>query len=819
MPAPSSLSTQSLILPNGLRVVLSHAPRLKRSAAALRVSAGSHDVPGEWPGLAHFLEHLFFLGTERFPAGQNLMAFAQSHGGQVNASTRDRTTDFFFELPQPAFAEGLERLCDMLAHPRMAFDEQLREREVLHAEFIAWSRDEAARDQMKLLEPVSVKHPLRWFHAGNRYSLLVPRPNFQQALQDFYQRFYQAGQMTLSLAGPQSLAELKALAERFGGLFAKGEQVESIAPPLLLDEAPNMRISSDSRRMHLIFACEDLPESAEEAVGFLCFWVANSQAGGLVAQLKAQGLAESLKAEMLYQFQGQVLLSVEIALSEAIASKLPLTDEAQSTIGVRWPATGPAHAQIKALLSNWLGFFKTHYPALRNEYALLQQKRVDVGGALMLARHYSEGRSCDRSPGLSDQGANALDSLIDQLCPKGQTSTPTDHQPNAPWRLPQPNAFLQIAQPPTTTCPPIPPFTFSDAVPISIGEGAVYLRWTLPSPQPALWKMLSDSLKPLIEDAQQAGVGLAFTAYGNHWQLKAAGSMQPLPSVLVEALKRLSNPDHRTIVRLGQPSTEPRLIPVRQLLKVLPDRLLQASNTNPDAQASLQSVWETALWSGMALGFSAKTQNALRHALSGTPGRPGSHHAPKPAAVGKGKRWETELSESSENAVLIFCATPTSSIKDQASWRLLAHLAQMPFYQRLRVELQLGYAVFSGFRQIAGQSGLLFGVQSPSATAAELACHIEQFIAAMPSMIASTDLDLQRNTLASQFDLNGLELENAAELLWQAHLNGHDDSALDDVKHYLSNLHESDLLAAVDQLTRRANGWLYLSNRSSPQDF
>ena len=95
MPALNSHTVEHLTLPNGLRVVLCHAPRLKRCAAALRVAAGSHDVPAMWPGLAHFLEHLFFLGTEQFPAEENLMAFVQRHGGQVNASTRERTTDFF----------------------------------------------------------------------------------------------------------------------------------------------------------------------------------------------------------------------------------------------------------------------------------------------------------------------------------------------------------------------------------------------------------------------------------------------------------------------------------------------------------------------------------------------------------------------------------------------------------------------------------------------------------------------------------------------------------------------------------------------------
>ena len=71
--------TRHLVLDNGLHLTLRHASHLKRSAAALRVQAGSHDAPAAWPGLAHFLEHLLFLGTARFPLEDGLMRHVQPH--------------------------------------------------------------------------------------------------------------------------------------------------------------------------------------------------------------------------------------------------------------------------------------------------------------------------------------------------------------------------------------------------------------------------------------------------------------------------------------------------------------------------------------------------------------------------------------------------------------------------------------------------------------------------------------------------------------------------------------------------------------------
>ncbi|WP_268798322.1 pyrroloquinoline quinone biosynthesis protein PqqF [Pseudomonas huanghezhanensis] len=804
MPAPASLTTQRLILPNGLHVSLCHAPRLKRCAAALRVAAGSHDAPREWPGLAHFLEHLFFLGTERFPAGQNLMAFVQRHGGQLNASTRERTTDFFFELPEPVFAHGLERLCEMLVHPRMAMEDQLREREVLHAEFIAWSRDAASRDQRKLLGYVSAAHPLSWFHAGNRYSLLVPHTRFQKGLRDFYQRFYQAGQMKLSLVGPQPLYELKALAERLGGLFPAGEPVEQIAPAALISEASNPIVVSDSSRMHLLFLCDDLPDGAEEAVGFFCFWLGNLQPGGLISELKTRGLAESLKAEVLYQFREQALINIEIV---PVAGVTPEQEQ----------------EQILALLLDWLHFFKTHFfnahcPSLRNEYALFKRKQLDAAPALMLARHYSEHASCD--VGLSDNGALALEALIDDLAPTPASTC------NAEWRLPQPNPFLQPAQHSTDIGEALPSLTFSSALPDTTGEGAVYLRWTLVEAQPALWQMLNDSLESLTDDAQQAGVNLAFTAYGPHWQLRVSGLTDVMPAVVDQALERLSHPGDGALARYGELPNAPRLIPIRQLLKTLPDHLSgprQSSASGPvfkadgpDVRSHLQAVWENASWNGLAMGLSSESRNDLLNVLRAAPGLPDQSPLQPPRPLAE-TRWQIEPSESSEDAVLLFCAAPSDSPADQAAWRFIAHWLQTPFYQRLRVELQLGYAVFSGFRQIAGQSGIVFGVQSPSVSAQMLVGHIKQFIEGLPHLLASTDITAERRLLIDQLDFSAMETPQAAELLWQAHLAGGDATAFETMKHYFANFSETDLAAAFEQLSGVGSRWLYLSNRCNSE--
>jgi coenzyme PQQ biosynthesis probable peptidase PqqF len=810
MPASDSSTHRSLTLPNGLRVSLCSAPRLKRCAAALRVAAGSHDVPEQWPGLAHFLEHLFFLGTERFPADQNLMAYVQRHGGQLNASTRERTTDFFFELPAAVFADGLDRLCEMLAHPRLTMADQLREREVLHAEFIAWSRDAASRNQLKRLQPISPLHPLRWFHAGNRFSLPVPRPAFQQALHDFYRQFYQAGQMTLSLAGPQSLEALQALAETYGGCFAKGRRIDQLKPPALMDKPTGPQAETAPGQLLLMFACEGLPQGHEQATAFLCTWMNNAQPGGLVMTLRERGLIESLRAEVLYEFDGQVLLNVEAVLTSVLA-----TEETPSTADAGLPAkTSDVRTQISDLIFSWLTFFKTHYRQLLNEYALLEQRRLAVKGALALARHYSG--ETTTGPGLSEQAIRAVDTLLDTLTP--QTLLPpiaeiAEHPlPSIDWRLPEPNPFLRPGRQTKSHSAPQATFTFSEVLPAN-GEVTAYLRWTLAAPQPQLALILNDSLKSLTADAQQAGVALTFSAYGNFWQLKASGLAEPLPAVLEGALRLLGQPDAQTLSRYGQPSQEPAPIPIRQLLKTLPDHFL---NSTPISETNdLRSVWGNARWIGFGTGLDGLAQRELTHALRLTPGIP-EEKPNHPPVLAPGKRWQRETSDASEDAVLVFYPSPSTLIEDEAMCRLFAQLVQAPFYQRLRVELQLGYAVFSGFRQIAGQSGLLFGVQSPSASAEQLVEHIESFMETLPDLIESADLAAQITALQNQLDPATLDSAQAAEMLWQAHLAGHSAHYLERLQHSFAHLQPDELQRAASRVALPQTTVFCLSNRHSP---
>ena len=808
MPALNHPHTQRLTLENGLTLSVRHEPRLKRCAAVLRVAAGSHDVPGAWPGLAHFLEHLLFLGTERFPAADNLMVWVQRHGGLVNARSCERHTDFFFELPLSAVEGGLERLCDMLGHLRMNMDEQLREREVLHAEFIAWAREPLAQREIKLFQPLNPGHPLRAFHAGNRYSLPVPRTSFQQALKDFYQRFYQTGQMTLSLSGPQMVQELIALAEHCTNDLRPGAAVQQTCPPALMTVGQAHYQHINEQTLSLMFALEQLPPESVPALDFLCHWINADKAGGLLARLREQQLIDSLKAKRLYDFNGQALLQIEFSAAGDI------TQDAR---------------QIRDTFHDWLAFFSAQqdWPGLREEYRLLQQRQQDINGALELAR-----LDCEQSvPGLSDQGITALKAIVQQMQP-----VPAAHQA---WQLPAPNPFLQTAKEPVSaglirgqtsahrglrtfaqdrlrSRRDLSAMSFSSAITSHSGEAVIYLRWRLPAkPADTLLPALENSLQSLRLDARHAGVELSLNAVGNDWLLKLQGFHEPMPAILEHALRALSVP---AVEKPANASSSTTLMPIRQLLKRLPE--LRHSDSEPVIN-DLQHCWDGARWDGLAVGLPAATQALITPVLNKVPGTAHAQLAqlPEPASE---RRWHTEPCDSSEHALILFCPTPEATLADEAAWRLLAQVAQTPFYQRLRVDLQLGYAVFSGLRQINGQTGLLFGVQSPHATTAQIYEHIGSFLEDLPNRVCALDetsFTQTRAALAQQFSNEALGVSQASELLWQAKLAGHPSDYLTALYAALMALDQGTTLKAAEQISSPASHWLCLATSPATETF
>lgn len=93
-PSLAERKTEKIILENGCKILLISDTETPQSSAGVCVGAGSWN--DDHPGIAHFLEHMLFMGTEAYPDESEYMQFIRDHGGKVNAFTAPDRTVYMF---------------------------------------------------------------------------------------------------------------------------------------------------------------------------------------------------------------------------------------------------------------------------------------------------------------------------------------------------------------------------------------------------------------------------------------------------------------------------------------------------------------------------------------------------------------------------------------------------------------------------------------------------------------------------------------------------------------------------------------------------
>jgi predicted Zn-dependent peptidase len=106
-------------LANGLRVIAIEMPHLHSAEIAIYLKVGGRcDPPGK-AGLSHFLEHMLFRGTSRYPTTLALETAFEAIGGNVNAATDAETTCFYSRVHPSRIPEGLRLFASMLREPTL----------------------------------------------------------------------------------------------------------------------------------------------------------------------------------------------------------------------------------------------------------------------------------------------------------------------------------------------------------------------------------------------------------------------------------------------------------------------------------------------------------------------------------------------------------------------------------------------------------------------------------------------------------------------------------------------------------------------------
>lgn len=208
-------------LENGLRVLLCSDPSSTAAGAAMDVHVGACSDPIQVPGLAHFHEHMLFLGTKSYPDEDSFESFLSANGGSSNAFTDSLDTVYYFEMDVDSdskFSEGLGRFGSFFVEPLFTPSATGRELNAIDSENAKNLQTDSFRIFQLQKARANQDHPYSKFFTGNKETLLdntlQQGINLRDELINFYKRYYSANQMTLAVVGPQSIEQLKDMVEK-----------------------------------------------------------------------------------------------------------------------------------------------------------------------------------------------------------------------------------------------------------------------------------------------------------------------------------------------------------------------------------------------------------------------------------------------------------------------------------------------------------------------------------------------------------------------------------------------------------------------------
>lgn len=294
---------QYLTLENGLAVLLVHQADSEKSAAALTVNVGHFDDPAEREGLAHFLEHMLFLGSVNYPDAGEYQHFINHHGGSHNAWTGTEHSSFFFDIDTRFFAEALARFADMFSQPLFNSEYVEKERHAIEAEFSLKLKDDGRRIYQAHKESINPAHPFAKFSVGNLSTLAdTEQGSLQHALQEFFATQYSASRMTLTLVSSLPLVQQQQYVEQyFYTLPSHLPKKPPLDVPLYLQQHQaiqlNIQPHRDTQKLVVSFALPDIqPWYRHKVISFIAHILGDEGPGSLLSLLKQQDLVNQLSA-------------------------------------------------------------------------------------------------------------------------------------------------------------------------------------------------------------------------------------------------------------------------------------------------------------------------------------------------------------------------------------------------------------------------------------------------------------------------------------------------------------------------------------------
>ncbi|OWO99030.1 hypothetical protein B2J93_6607 [Marssonina coronariae] len=338
-PSLDDRSYRVVRLPNQLEVLLVHDAETDKASAAMDVNVGNFSDEEEFPGMAHAVEHLLFMGTKKYPVENAYSQYLSSHSGSSNAYTGATSTNYYFEIAakkgeddaaddqSPLFG-ALDRFAQFFIDPLFLSSTLDRELRAVDSENKKNLQSDIWRLHQLEKSLSNPKHPYCHFSTGN-FEVLKTQPeargiDVRQKFMDFHAKHYSANRMKLVILGRESLDVLEAwAADLFAGIRNMDLPQNRWEDEVPLGEKDLLtqcfaRPVMDSRQLDLQFPFIDeelLFESQPSR--YISHLIGHEGPGSIMSFVKSKGWANGLSAGVYPVCPGTPgILTIQVRLTE-----------------------------------------------------------------------------------------------------------------------------------------------------------------------------------------------------------------------------------------------------------------------------------------------------------------------------------------------------------------------------------------------------------------------------------------------------------------------------------------------------------------------
>lgn len=222
------------VLPNNLKVVVISDKKTDISSCCLTVGFGGLS-DGDIIGLSHFVEHMMFMGSKKYPNENEFMKYITLYNGETNAITTADYTSYYYSINYKYLKKSLDIFGSIFNEPLFSKDAIKREINAVNSEHLKNVTSDGWR---KYFLSRTLSNKKVGFHKASTGSIeTLNVPDIRDKVVDFFDKYYSANNMYLCVLGKESVNELtRMVTDIFSSI--KNNEVKEVSCDILYDIYP-----------------------------------------------------------------------------------------------------------------------------------------------------------------------------------------------------------------------------------------------------------------------------------------------------------------------------------------------------------------------------------------------------------------------------------------------------------------------------------------------------------------------------------------------------------------------------------------------------